>query len=50
MIASPFMHLDKDYAYFKDLLLRHCVQRPPYSQFVFTLKQMKEIQEYVTTT
>ncbi|KAJ3259766.1 hypothetical protein HDU77_001635 [Chytriomyces hyalinus] len=47
---SPFPRFDSDYAFFKDLLLKHCINRPPFSQQVFTFSEMKQISEYATNT
>ncbi|KAJ3050637.1 hypothetical protein HK097_008375 [Rhizophlyctis rosea] len=49
-IASPFIHLQKDYQFFKDLLLQHCIYRPPYSQKVFSFNEMKIVNEYAMKT
>ncbi|KAJ3033377.1 hypothetical protein HDV00_006396 [Rhizophlyctis rosea] len=49
-IASPFIHLQKDYQFFQDLLLQHCIHRPPYSQKLFSFKEMKVVNEYAATT
>ncbi|KND00303.1 uncharacterized protein SPPG_04628 [Spizellomyces punctatus DAOM BR117] len=49
-MASPFINLDKDYTFFKDVLLHHSVHRPPYSQKVFSLAEVKAITEYAVNT
>ncbi|KAJ3162140.1 hypothetical protein HDU86_005838 [Geranomyces michiganensis] len=48
--ASPFIHLEADYQHFKDTLLRHSVHRPPFSQKVFSLAQVRAIDEYAVNT
>ncbi|KAJ3363116.1 hypothetical protein HDU91_003106 [Kappamyces sp. JEL0680] len=44
------MHLEKDYAFFQNLVLLHSVQRPPFSEKIFSYKVMMDIVEYVTKT
>ena len=39
--------VDKSYAVFKTILLRHSVQRPPYSVGIFTLPELKAINDFV---
>merc|ERR1712224_341367 len=39
--------VDQAFGLFKTLLLRHSVQRPPYSVGVFTLPQLKAINDFV---
>lgn len=41
------MAVDKSYNLFKAVLLRHSVQRPPYSVGVFTLAEIKAVNDYV---
>ncbi|KAJ3017012.1 hypothetical protein HKX48_003765 [Thoreauomyces humboldtii] len=48
--ASPFIHLEKDYKVFKDMLLRHAIHRPPFSQKIFSLAEVKAIDEYAVNT
>ncbi|TPX35096.1 hypothetical protein SmJEL517_g02478 [Synchytrium microbalum] len=48
--TTPFINMEKDYANFKTLLVHHSVQRPPFSQKIFSLAEMKAITEYVTNT
>lgn len=45
--ADGLLAVDKSYALFKSTLLRHSVQRPPYSVGVFTLAEIKSINDYV---
>ncbi|KAI9345374.1 flagellar C1a complex subunit C1a-32-domain-containing protein [Obelidium mucronatum] len=49
-MSSPFIRMDADYAFFKDLLLKHCINRPPFSEQVFTFAEMKLITEFATNT
>jgi hypothetical protein len=41
---------EKGYAIFKELLLRHSVQRPPHSLAIFNLEDVKLINEHVQET
>jgi hypothetical protein len=38
---------DKSFALFKELLLRHSVQRPPHSLAIFNLDDVNAINDYV---
>eukprot|EP01135_Chromosphaera_perkinsii_P012166 Nk52_evm4s2604 gene=Nk52_evmTU4s2604 len=49
-IETPYFDLTKIFDFFKELLLAHCVQRPPYSEKIFTLQDCKEITEYALNT
>ncbi|KAJ3207118.1 hypothetical protein HDU67_007673 [Dinochytrium kinnereticum] len=49
-ISSPFVHMDKDFAFFKDLLLKHSIQRPPFSEKIFSLSELKAITDYALNT
>ncbi|KAI9358314.1 flagellar C1a complex subunit C1a-32-domain-containing protein [Zopfochytrium polystomum] len=49
-MSTPFINLDKDYGFFKDLLLRHSIYRPPFSEKVFQFAEMKAITEYAVNT
>ncbi|KAI8927714.1 flagellar C1a complex subunit C1a-32-domain-containing protein [Entophlyctis helioformis] len=49
-MSSPLINMDKDYAFFKTLLLRHSVRRPPFSDKVFDHAEMKAGTEYMTHT
>lgn len=49
-IASPFIKLEEDYSYFKKLLMQHSVDRPPYSQRIFSFADVTAITGYVTNT
>ncbi|KAI8835320.1 flagellar C1a complex subunit C1a-32-domain-containing protein [Chytridium lagenaria] len=49
-ISSPFVHMEKDFSFFKDLLLKHSVQRPPFSERIFSLTEVRSITEYALNT
>ncbi|KAJ3227285.1 hypothetical protein HK099_002649 [Clydaea vesicula] len=49
-VSTPFILFESDYNYFKELLLKHSIHRPPYSVRIFSLLQIKQISEYVTNT
>eukprot|EP01028_Stygiella_incarcerata_P000206 TRINITY_DN10299_c0_g1_i1.p2 TRINITY_DN10299_c0_g1~~TRINITY_DN10299_c0_g1_i1.p2 ORF type:complete len:270 (+),score=92.18 TRINITY_DN10299_c0_g1_i1:80-889(+) len=38
--------MEESFEYFKDLCIRHSVQRPPFSVQIFTLNQLKPIQDF----
>jgi hypothetical protein len=42
--------LDQSLLYFKELLLLHSVQRPPYSVGIFSFKDVTLITDYVNST
>lgn len=42
--------LEKDYAYFKNLVLIHSIQRPPYSEKIFDYRIMMLLLDYTTNT
>eukprot|EP00842_Homolaphlyctis_polyrhiza_P006040 jgi/Hompol1/6437/HPOL_003583-RA len=50
VISTPLICLEKDYSFFKNLLLKHSIHRPPFSESVFTFAEMKLLREYVTHT
>ena len=49
-ISTPFDNLRETFQYFKELLLRHSINRPPYSTSLFTIAQVRDITEYVLNT
>lgn len=49
-LGSSLVHFEKDYEHFKNLVLRHSVQRPPFSETVFSFEQMKAFTDYATNT
>lgn len=49
-IASPVHDVDEAFEFFKQLLLRHSVQRPPYSEQIFSFTDIKTITEYAIDT
>lgn len=49
-IETPFGNLEEVFQYFKDLLLCHSVNRPPYSSELFTVDEVHFISQYVINT
>ena len=49
-LESPYMRLETDFAYFKELLLKHCIHRPPYSEKVFNYHEGQIIVDYAMQT
>ena len=49
-ISTPFDNLQETFQYFKELLLQHSINRPPYSTSLFTIEQVRDITEYVLNT
>ena len=49
-ISTPFDNEECTMKLLQDLLVKHCVERPPYSSSVFSLAQVKDITEYVLST
>lgn len=49
-ISTPHDNLQDDFVYFRDLVLRHSVQRPPFSRSIFSMAQVKAITDYVLST
>ena len=49
-VSTPYDNLQETSDYFRDLLLRHCVQRPPFSTSLFSVQQAKAITDYVLST
>lgn len=49
-ISTPYDNLQDTFVYFRDLLLRHSVQRPPFSVSLYSLAQVKAITDYVLST
>lgn len=49
-ISTPFDNLQETFQYFKELLLRHSINRPPYSTALFTIVQVRDITEYMLNT
>ena len=48
--STPYDNLQETSLFFRDLLLRHSVQRPPFSCLLFSLPQVKAITDYVLAT
>mmetsp|Transcript_39861 Transcript_39861/g.55379 ORF Transcript_39861/g.55379 Transcript_39861/m.55379 type:complete len:285 (-) Transcript_39861:105-959(-) len=42
--------LENSFAYFKNLILQHSVQRPPFSLGIFPFKEVKDITDYMLDT
>ncbi|RUS78706.1 hypothetical protein EGW08_013527 [Elysia chlorotica] len=49
-IETPYGNLDHTFQYFKDLLLCHSVNRPPYSIELFNPHEVRKITEYAINT
>jgi len=49
-IESPFGNIEDSFSYFKELLLRHCVKRPPFSIQLYDMSEAKKITDYVLDT
>lgn len=47
---TEFLPLESSFALFKELLTKHCVQRPPWSVGVFSVEDAKRITQYCTDT
>ena len=46
-ISTPFDNFQETFQYFKELLLKHSVNRPPYSTCLFSISQVKTVSDYV---
>lgn len=49
-ISTPFDNLEATMRLFQDLMVKHSVERAPYSSSVFSLAQVKDITDYVLAT
>ena len=49
-ISTPFDNLQETFAYFRELLLRHSVNRPPFSTCLYSIAEVKDITDYVLST
>ena len=49
-VSTPFDNFQETFQYFKELLLKHSVNRPPWSTCLFSISQVKAVSEYVLTT
>ncbi|OWF44814.1 coiled-coil domain-containing protein 189-like [Mizuhopecten yessoensis] len=49
-IETPFGNVDQTFNYFKELVLCHSVNRPPFSIELFTADEIRSITEYVINT
>merc|ERR1712151_1028457 len=49
-LAKDRLSEDDSFANFKELLLRHAIQRPPHSLAIFNLQDVKQIDEFALDT
>lgn len=49
-LQYPSLGLEDNFNFFKNLLVDHSIQRPPYSVQIFSLEDVKSITDYVTHT
>lgn len=49
-ISTPFDNLQETFEHFKQLLLRHSINRPPFSVGLFSSAQVRDITDYVLKT
>ena len=49
-VETPFGNLDETFAYFKELLARHSVKRPPFCMYLFPVQEVVAVTEYVVNT
>jgi len=49
-VETPFGNLDDTFAYFKELLARHSVKRPPFCIHLFPVQEVVAITDYVVNT
>ena len=49
-VSTPYDNFQETVVFFRELLLRHCVQRPPFSKCLYSLSQVKAITDYVLST
>jgi len=47
MLINQRLNEDQSYEAFKELLLRHSIQRPPHSLAIFNLNDVKKIDLFV---
>ncbi|EPZ35289.1 hypothetical protein O9G_000685 [Rozella allomycis CSF55] len=50
IIKVPQLELEEDYKYFKQLVLKHSIQRPPYSEKIFDFNESKIVTDYAVQT
>lgn len=48
--STPYNNNEDTFSYFKQLLIKHSLQRPPYSVGVFTVNQVQAITDYALNT
>ena len=49
-ILTPFDNLDSTMKMFQELMVKHSVERPPYSESVFSIAQVKAITDYILSS
>lgn len=49
-ISTPYDNFQDSFVYFRELLLRHSVHRPPFSTSLYSLSEGKAITDYVLST
>ncbi|CAF2532981.1 unnamed protein product [Rotaria sp. Silwood2] len=49
-IQTPFANMEETYKYFKGLVLKHSLSRPPHSLRIFTVDGTKQITDYIVDT
>ena len=49
-ISTPYDNFQDSFVYFRELLLRHSVHRPPFSTSLYSLTEVKAITDYVLST
>lgn len=49
-VSTPYNNNKATFQYFKDLLVKHSLQRPPYSVGIFTINQVQAITDYALNT
>lgn len=49
-ISTPYDNFQDSFVYFRELLLRHSVHRPPFSTSLYGLTKVKAITDYVLST
>lgn len=49
-MKTPFLKVNESFEAFKDLLVRHAVQRPPYSVQIFALHDIEPITQFALNT
>ncbi|KAH6583888.1 hypothetical protein BASA61_007797 [Batrachochytrium salamandrivorans] len=50
VVSTSQINLEKDFAYFKNLLLAHSIHRPPFSEKIFSFAEFKLVMEHIIQT